>query len=356
MGERYPCKVDVESSNLSDSTRNRNDMTEIDKKIIELKKDGFSNFEISQMLNLPINFVKKRGTKRFFEIQKRIEAKRIADKEFEKKVIEILPFSNSINHLCENLGVRGTKGYYDKIRKIITNNQLSTEHFEMLALKSKTNGRNKYTAMTNEEFFINGVKRNASSIIQRLIKGGFKNYQCENTCCGITTWQGKPLSLQIHHINGNHSDNRLENLQLLCPNCHSQTENFGKHNETYSFKITKRAKEINNNEQKTFVFPDVNVLKENLTPKTKKYCQNCGKEIQKNNKFCSQECSQKYRRKLNVSDAELINSFKFLKSFRKVGERYGVTDNAIKKRCIQNNIVDEVYKYITPRKRRSDKK
>ena len=59
---------------------------------------------------------------------------------------------------------------------------------------------------------------------QRLVSEGLKEYKCE--CCGISTWLGKKISLQLHHINGINNDNRLSNLQLLCPNCHSQTENF----------------------------------------------------------------------------------------------------------------------------------
>lgn len=63
---------------------------------------------------------------------------------------------------------------------------------------------------------------------RRLIKAGLKRDRCEE--CGIEEWLGRPLSLQVHHRNGEGLDNRLENIQFLCPNCHSQTENWGGRN------------------------------------------------------------------------------------------------------------------------------
>lgn len=58
----------------------------------------------------------------------------------------------------------------------------------------------------------------------KLIKFGIKKNECE--CCGISEWNGKPLSLELHHKDGNRFNHKLENLILLCPNCHSQTETF----------------------------------------------------------------------------------------------------------------------------------
>jgi hypothetical protein len=63
------------------------------------------------------------------------------------------------------------------------------------------------------------------NVKRRLIAAGLKPEQCEE--CGISDWRGRPLSLALHHVNGDRNDNRLENLALLCPNCHSQTDNFG---------------------------------------------------------------------------------------------------------------------------------
>lgn len=65
---------------------------------------------------------------------------------------------------------------------------------------------------------------NTYKLKNRLIKEAIKENKCE--CCGITEWNGKPISLELHHIDGNRFNHRLENLILLCPNCHSQTETF----------------------------------------------------------------------------------------------------------------------------------
>lgn len=59
---------------------------------------------------------------------------------------------------------------------------------------------------------------------RRLLRAGILEYRCY--VCGLTEWNGQPLSLQLDHINGVHLDHRIENLRLLCPNCHSQTETF----------------------------------------------------------------------------------------------------------------------------------
>jgi predicted HNH restriction endonuclease len=72
-------------------------------------------------------------------------------------------------------------------------------------------------------FCVNSTVQN-SSVIRRLIKSGQKSYKCE--ICELIDWYGKPIKLQLHHMNGVNDDNQESNLQILCPNCHAQTENW----------------------------------------------------------------------------------------------------------------------------------
>jgi transposase len=70
--------------------------------------------------------------------------------------------------------------------------------------------------------------RNRRHLKRRLVQAGLLLVLCAE--CGIRTWRGRPLALELHHINGDGKDNRLENLALLCPNCHSQTDSWGGRN------------------------------------------------------------------------------------------------------------------------------
>ncbi|MBV8344438.1 MAG: HNH endonuclease [Candidatus Eremiobacteraeota bacterium] len=70
--------------------------------------------------------------------------------------------------------------------------------------------------------------RNRKHVKMRLLNAGLLTNICRS--CGLSEWQGKPLNMHIDHINGVRDDNRLENLRMLCPNCHSQTPTYGGRN------------------------------------------------------------------------------------------------------------------------------
>ena len=79
-----------------------------------------------------------------------------------------------------------------------------------------------------EELLVVGRRTSRSHLKKRLLRTGLKENRCER--CGIEEWQGKPLNMHLHHVNGDGLDNRLENLEMLCGNCHSQTDNYGGRN------------------------------------------------------------------------------------------------------------------------------
>jgi hypothetical protein len=85
-------------------------------------------------------------------------------------------------------------------------------------------------AIPIHELLVTGRMRNRTHVKLRLLSAGVKENRCEE--CGIAEWLGEPLSMTLHHVNGDGTDNRLDNLVLLCPNCHAQTPNFARRRTT----------------------------------------------------------------------------------------------------------------------------
>lgn len=121
------------------------------------------------------------------------------------------------------LAVQRILGYSDKggsaterLKKVFDEKHIDYSHF-------KGHAWNKKITLDQTDFPVN----NKQGIRELLLKE--REYKCEN--CGIVNWQNQPIILEIHHIDGNSSNNIRSNLMLLCPNCHSQTKNYRHYNQ-----------------------------------------------------------------------------------------------------------------------------
>ena len=141
----------------------------------------------------------------------------------------IVKESGSIRQVLQRLGLREAGGNYENIKTRIKNLEIDTSHFHgMLWNKGKKWSKLKdlSSILVEDSKYSTGLPRSSFKVKNQLIKHGIKEHLCEN--CGLSEWMNVPIALELHHINGDRFDNRLENLKVLCPNCHAMTDNYRK--------------------------------------------------------------------------------------------------------------------------------
>ena len=216
--------------------------------------------------------------------------------------------------------------YSEVLRKL--NIQVHTSYFNMLYKKIEeenidlllfNKNKKEYTdkqisrviknnSFPDEMFFIENCLRNRKDMKRRILKNRILPYECD-ICKNKGEWNNSILTLQIDHINGISNDNRIENIRFLCPNCHSQTDTYTGKNKA-----------------------------------GQKIC-SCGKKIHRRSTFCH-SCAKKNKSgkfkpkktKINWPDKETLKRLVFEKPLTSLSKDLGVSDNAIRKHCILNNI------------------
>ena len=131
--------------------------------------------------------------------------------------------SSSIAGVCRLLKLVPSGGNYRIIHNAIEKYKIDTSHFTgqgwNINLKFKP-----FEGKKIEEILVENSTYQSYKLKKRLIAEGIKKSVCES--CRESEWLEQPIPLELHHINGNNSDNRLENLRLLCPNCHALTDSY----------------------------------------------------------------------------------------------------------------------------------
>lgn len=154
---------------------------------------------------------------------------------------------------------------------------------------------------TLEEILIpNSPYKSTTTLKERLFREGIKEERCER--CGLNEWLGEKLLMTLDHIDGDNRNNSLENLKILCPNCHSQTPTWcGKNKDRTS---PSRA--------------------------TKKYCA-CGIQIENQNSTC-RKCYDAIRKETNgyPSNEEIIAGVEKM-GMKPYANTLGISDNGLRK-------------------------
>lgn len=128
----------------------------------------------------------------------------------------------SIRGVLRTLGLAAAGGNYESIKRLIEKLSLDTSHFTGQGhLRGK---KNTYRIRPLDNILVFGRLENTYRLKNRLIKDGLKKRNCE--CCKLTMWNYLPMPLELHHKDGERRNNVLNNLELLCPNCHAQTDNY----------------------------------------------------------------------------------------------------------------------------------
>jgi hypothetical protein len=256
--------------------------------------------------------------------------------------------------LCRALGKKPTGGNYTTIDKLIKDYNLNISHFKSGAWNKGI----KYTCKkyTLDEILIkNSPYKNTHHLKERLIKEGILKNEC--AICGCKE------RLELHHINGDSSDNRIENLQILCINHHYDTPNFrnkeGKGRihltpDDYILseenlkirdeaRILAKRKGLKINEAIELIKNSPNKSIKDFPKKRpgngyleNKICPVCHKEFHPRSskqKYCSIECANRAQSS-NISKEDLLNNIiNSNGNFTQIGKVYGITDNAIRKWC-----------------------
>ena len=237
----------------------------------------------------------------------------------------------SMANVLRALNLKVTGSNYRTIRRHILRLCLSTSHWTGQGhLRGKTCPWSKARSLPLAEIMVvNSTYTSTVGLKQKLVKTGILEYEC--SICHLVEWCGKPLSLQLDHINGIHNDHRLENLRILCPNCHSQTPTFaGKNrkNQEGIVRLEGFAPPIAALTASAFDAEMSTIPPQPRKPKQKP-CPHCGDLIN----IKSKKCSKCKPTKIQWPSAEELERLVWTVPVSNLSKQLGVSDKAVEKRC-----------------------
>jgi hypothetical protein len=145
-----------------------------------------------------------------------------------REILEpVVASSKSVNEVVRRLGLESVGGHHTNIARRIKAYGLDITHFSPVARTERMH--NNQRRRTADEILIEDTSAHARRTPGSRLKRALREVGIDERCslCGLeAVWLGEPLPLEVDHIDGNWRNNRIENLRLLCPNCHSTTDTY----------------------------------------------------------------------------------------------------------------------------------
>lgn len=139
----------------------------------------------------------------------------------QEQFIEAIASSQSIAQALTKLGVAPHGGNYKVAQNYIEQLGLDISHMSGQAWNK---GKQVGPKRELNDYLTNQCSISSFKLKNRLLSEKILERRCQN--CQLSEWLDKPIPLELHHIDGNPKNNQLDNLSLLCPNCHSLTDNY----------------------------------------------------------------------------------------------------------------------------------
>ena len=155
-------------------------------------------------------------------------------------VSEVIRASATRMEVLERLGRSTTSAMYRRLKLFEMTNDIDTSHYKPYNSTNRKTATDGNRTLSHDDIFKCGSAVSQSVVRRRVIRDNLVQYVCTGCGCG-DTWNGKHITLQLDHIDGDSTNHTLTNLRFLCPNCHSQTDTFCGKNTEYKKQTTNKA-------------------------------------------------------------------------------------------------------------------